>query len=87
MNKLSDIDIRMLGRIEGKIGINANIREINGEYYIAPEDLMDFICEMEDYTSKVEEELEDLKADMQENYEPKHINPYSYYGVNERDFH
>lgn len=34
-----------------------------------------------------EEEIEDLKQDMIDNYEPKKIDDYEYFGISEEDFH
>lgn len=34
-----------------------------------------------------EEELEDLKQDIEDNYEPKKIDDYEYFGISEEDFH
>lgn len=44
--------------------------------------LKDLIYEI----SKRDEKLEDLKEEMKECYEPKRIDPYYEYGVNERYF-
>lgn len=86
MNKLSDIDLRMIGRLEGKLGVRLDTKIINDEYYVTPEDLMNFISEIEDYTSNLEEKIEDMEQDIQENYKPKHTDPYDFYGVSRRDF-
>ena len=42
--------------------------------------------ELYDYVGQLEEKIEELEQDMQENYEPKHYNPYTLYGVNKNDF-
>jgi len=44
--------------------------------------LKDLLCE---YNKKIEE-LEDLKQEMEDNYEPRKIDPYDEFGVSERDF-
>lgn len=36
---------------------------------------------------KVEEERDDLEKDINDNYEPKHFDPYDYYGVSRHDFY
>jgi hypothetical protein len=36
---------------------------------------------------KIEEERDDLENDIRDNYEPKHFDPYDYYGVSRHDFY
>lgn len=87
MIKLKDYEYNLLQRISKKLSLKIDIKEIDEEYYITNEEYHSAMSELYDYASHIEEELEDLKADIEENYEPKHINPYSYYGLNERNFH
>lgn len=53
---------------------------------ISVEDLIAKIEELDDDLSNTEEKLEDLKQDLEDNYEPKKIDPYEEYGVSRYDF-
>lgn len=87
MIKLEDYEYKLLQRISNKLDTKIDIKEIDDEYYIKNDEYHLVMDDLYDYASHIEEELEDLKADIEENYEPKHTNPYSFYGINERDFH
>lgn len=58
----------------------------NFEGNIDSEDLLTIIEDLITEYHKKEEELEDLKQDLEDNYEPKRIDPYDYYGVSRSDF-
>ena len=64
----------------------SNITEVD---YLSSEDVKDLINALKDmirvYELK-ENELEDLERNINENYEPKIVDLYEYYGVSERDF-
>jgi hypothetical protein len=49
------------------------------------EDLLVVLEELYADKERLEEELEDLRQDVRDNYEP--ISPYEMYGVSERDFY
>jgi hypothetical protein len=59
-----------------RMGINKDILSI--------EDLLVVLEELYADKERLEEELEDLKQDVRDNYKP--ISPYEMYGVSERDF-
>lgn len=65
-----DYDYRTLQRISNKLSIKIDIKEIDNEYYIKQDELLSVLEELYDYTGHIEEELEDLKADIEENYRP-----------------
>jgi hypothetical protein len=49
------------------------------------EDLLVVLEELYADKERLEEELEDLRQDVRDNYEP--ISPYKMYGISERDFY
>lgn len=60
-----------------RIGINKDI--------ISVEELLGVIEDLYFEKEHLEEELQDLKQDIEDNYKP--ISPYEMYGISERDFH
>ena len=60
-----------------RIGINKDI--------ISIEDLLGVIEELYADKERIEEEYEDFKRQVEDNYEP--ISPYKMYGISERDFY
>ena len=46
-----------------------------------------YLDELKDYTTAIEEKLNEIEEEMDEFYEPKEFNPYTEYGISERDFH
>jgi hypothetical protein len=57
------------------------------EYLLIPEENIGEMLEdlLAEYHRK-EEQLEDLKEDLENNYEPKKIDPYEEYGLSRNDF-
>ena len=47
----------------------------------------EIIEELQDKYESLQEEFEDYKKDVDENYEQKPFNPYEEYGISESDFH
>ena len=58
----------------------------NYEGYIDSEGLLSMIEDLTVEYHRKEEEIEELKQDIEDNYEPKKIDPYDYYGVSRNDF-
>ena len=70
MNKLSDNDYRILQRISNKRSIKIDIKDIDNEYWISTDELLNLICELDDNVDAEQERYEDLYQDMQDNYKP-----------------
>lgn len=58
----------------------------NNEGYIEEDSILAMLDDLMTEVHKKEEELEDLKQDLEDNYEPKKIDPYEEYGVSRYDF-
>lgn len=58
----------------------------NIDGYIDNEGLLEMIEDLLVEYHHKEEELEDLKRDIEDNYEPRKIDPYEEYGVSRYDF-
>lgn len=54
--------------------------------YVSVDDLLGKIEDQDDEIFSLKEELEDLKRDLNENYELKKTDPYDYYGISRKDF-
>ena len=70
MNKLSENDYRILQRISNKRNIKIDIKDIDNEYWISTDELLNLICELDDNVDAEQERYEDLYQDMQDNYKP-----------------
>lgn len=70
MNKLSENDYRILQRISNKRSIKIDIKDIDNEYWISTDELLNLICELDDNIDAEQERYEDLYQDMQDNYKP-----------------
>lgn len=70
MNKLSENDYRILQRISNKRSIKIDIKDIDNEYWISTNELLNLICELDDNVDAEQERYEDLYQDMQDNYKP-----------------
>ena len=70
MNKLSENDYRILQRISNKRSIKIDIKDIDNEYWISTDELLNLICELVDNVDEEQERYEDLYQDMQDNYKP-----------------
>ena len=86
MIKLKDYDVRLLDRVSNKLSLQIDIKEIDNEFYIRNDDLLSVIDELYDEVGHLEERIEDIEQDMQENYTPKQIDEYDFYGVSRNDF-
>lgn len=58
----------------------------NYEGYIDSEGLLSMIEDLIVEYNHKEEELEDIKQDIEDNYTPRRIDPYEEYGVSRNDF-
>lgn len=66
-----------------------SIRDITRTIYVNPITIDDAVSIIEELVSEIEhkeDELTSLQNDIENNYEPKTINYYEEYGVNEKDF-
>lgn len=66
-----------------------SIRDITKTAYINPISEDDAIYIIEELISEIEhkeDEISSLQNDIENNYEPKTINYYEEYGINEKDF-
>ena len=70
MNKLSENDYRILQRISNKYSIKIDIKDIDDEYWISTDELLNLICELDDNVDAEQERYNDLYQDMQDNYKP-----------------
>lgn len=70
MNKLSENDYRILQRISNKRSIKIDIKDIDNEYWISTDELLNLICELDDNVDAEQERYDDLYQDMQDNYKP-----------------
>lgn len=70
MNKLSENDYRILQRISNKRSIKIDIKDIDNEYWISTDEVLNLICELDDNIDEEQERYEDLYQDMQDNYKP-----------------
>lgn len=80
--ELSDKDLEKIKKISDITGtdyeLKGNLVPVDSLIYA----LLDMLTE---YTNK-QEEIEDLKQDIEDNYEPKKIDPYEEYGISMNDF-
>ena len=58
----------------------------NHEGYIEEDSILSMLDDLMTEVHKKEEELEDLKQEIEDNYELKKIDPYEEYGVSKYDF-
>ena len=80
--ELSDKDLEKIKKISDITGTDYELK-----WNLVPVDsliyaLLDMLTE---YTNK-QEEIEDLKQDIEDNYEQKKIDPYEEYGISMNDF-
>lgn len=80
--KLDDEDLKKLEEISEVTGVDyeleGNLLPVNSLIYA----LKDMLFE---YHKKVEE-VEELHQDIEDNYEPRKIDPYEEYGISRNDF-
>lgn len=80
--ELTDEDLEKLEKIAEVTGVDYELRgklvPIDSLIYALKDMLYEY--------HKKEEELDDLKEDIENNYEPKKIDPYEEYGVSRNDF-
>lgn len=63
-----------------------DIENFKNKDLVSVEDLLGCIEDLYDENMTLKEQLEDLKQDVNDNYELKNTDPYDYYGVSEKDF-
>jgi ATP-dependent 26S proteasome regulatory subunit len=70
MIKLEEYDCRLLERVSNKLNMDYKPREIDNEFYIKCEELLSAIDELYDRIGYLEEQIEDIKQDIEDNYRP-----------------
>jgi hypothetical protein len=70
MNKLSENDFNILQRISNKRSIKIDIKDIDNEFWISTDELLNLICELDDNVDEEQERYRDLEQEMQDNYRP-----------------
>lgn len=63
-----------------------DIKNFKDKELVSVEDLLGCIEDLYDENMALKEQLEDLKQDVNDNYELKNTDPYDYYGVSKEDF-
>lgn len=82
--KPNEKEMETLTKVSEITGVDYNGKEWNEDITI--ESLINALDDMiYEYHNK-EEEIEDLKHDLEENYQPKPFDPYDEYGVSRNDF-
>lgn len=81
--KMNDKENAMMKEI---VEITSTDYEIRGDF-IPVDSLIGALYELLYQYHGIQEELENLKRDVDENYEVKNFDPYKEYGVSEHDFH
>ena len=61
-------------------------RIFEGNDLVSIEDLLNTIEELDDKVKELEIEKKELENYYEENYKPKHYDPYNEYGVSKSDF-
>lgn len=78
--------IELNERLVNKINSLGTDYELKGNM-LPSENLQSLLEDLFIEIDEKEEELEDLKQDIEDNYEPKKIDEYEYFGISEADFH
>lgn len=80
--ELSDEDLEKLNIISKVTGVDYELRG-----NLVPVDSLIYALKdmLFEYHNKLEE-IEDLKQDLEDNYEPRKFNPYDEYGISRSDF-
>ena len=71
MNKLSENDYNILQRISNKRGIRIDIKDIDNDYWISTDELLNLVCELDDGIDYEKDKYADLEQDLQDNYKPR----------------
>lgn len=74
-DKLKEIQSITMTDYEAKLG------------YLPTEILNDIIDDLLLEIHRLEEKIEDMERDIENNYKLKEVNPYTEYGISERDFY
>lgn len=70
MNKLSENDFNILQRISNKRSIKIDIKDIDNEFWISTDELLNLICELDDSIDEEQERYRDLEQEVEDNYRP-----------------
>lgn len=79
---LNENDLRILQEVSD---ITLRDYEIKGKF-ISLDNLMNVIEDLLTEVHKKEEDISELKNDIENNFEPKKIDPYEDYGLSKKDF-
>ena len=77
MNKLSENDYRILQRISNKRSIKIDIKDIDNEYWISTDELLNLVCELDDNIDMQKDRYEDLEQDIEDNYIHRPMSNYT----------
>lgn len=80
--KLTNEDLEKLNKIADITGVDYELKN----NLVPVDSLIYALKDMLYEYHKKEDELADLKQDLEDNYEPKKIDPYEEYGVSRYDF-
>lgn len=80
--ELSDEDLEKLNKISDITGVDYELKN-----NLVPVDSLIYALKdmLYEYHNK-QEEIDDLKQEIEDNYEPRKIDPYEEYGVSRKDF-
>jgi len=70
MNKISENDFDILQRISNKRSIKIDIKDIDNEFWISTDELLNLICELDDSIDEEQERYRDLEQEVEDNYRP-----------------
>ncbi len=83
-----ELDLKLYEKICEITDVDYEMAKSNdGNYVLAYHDLDSLIKDLVCAYDVLKEELEDLKQDVKENYEPKKFDPWKEYALNPNDFH
>lgn len=77
-----------MGELYIKLESKSWLRDIKSldKDLVSVNDLISAIEDLYDENGVLKEQLENLKQDVEDNYELKNTDPYDYYGVSKKDF-
>lgn len=78
--------IELNERLVNKINSLGTDYELKGNM-LPSENLQSLLEDLFIELDEAQEQLEDLKQDIEDNYEPKKIDEYEYFGISEADFY
>lgn len=83
--KPTEKELETLSKVSDITGVDYDGKEFHED--ITVDSLIRALKDMVYEYHNLEEDLEKLKQDMEDNYEPKKIDPYDEFGVSRKDFY